>query len=46
MKYNKKYKKLVRPKKNILKETFGTAKFKKSTEQMMKEIDKELCDNL
>jgi putative addiction module antidote len=29
---------------NVLKETFGTAKFKKSTEQMMKETDKELYD--
>ena len=27
---------------NTLRETFGTYKFKKSTEEMMKEIDKEL----
>lgn len=29
---------------NVLRETFGKAKFKKSTEQMMKETDKELYD--
>lgn len=29
-------------KKNVLKETFGTMKFKKSVEQMMKETDREL----
>ena len=27
---------------NVLRETFGTAKFKKSTEQMMKETNKEV----
>lgn len=30
------------PKKNILRETFGTFKFKKPVEQMMREIDEEL----
>ncbi len=29
---------------NVLRETFGTFKFKKPTEQMMKEMDKELYD--
>ncbi len=29
---------------NTLRETFGTVKFKKSTEQMMREMDKELYD--
>lgn len=29
-------------KRNVLKETFGTMKFKKSVEQMMKETDREL----
>ena len=29
---------------NVLRETFGTMKFKKSIEQMMKETDKELYD--
>ena len=29
-------------KNNVLKETFGTLKFKKSTQQMMDEMDKEL----
>lgn len=29
---------------NVLRETFGTAKFKKSTKQMMKETDEELYD--
>ena len=31
-----------RQKSNVLKETFGTLKFKKSVEQMMKETDREL----
>lgn len=31
-------------KNNVLKETFGTHKFSKPTEQMMKETDKELYD--
>ena len=30
--------------KNVLKEMFGTFKFKKSTKEIMKEIDKELWD--
>ena len=29
---------------NVLRESFGTVKFKKSTEQMMKETDEELYD--
>ena len=33
---------LIGKKSNVLKETFGTMKFKKSTEEMMKETDKEL----
>lgn len=35
---------LKKKKRNVLQETFGTWKFKKSTEQMMKEMDKELYD--
>jgi len=30
---------------NVLKETFGKVKFKKSTKQMMKEIDEGLYDS-
>jgi len=37
-----KVKALLNKNKNILKETFGTMKFKKSTEEMMKETDREL----
>ena len=33
---------LITKKTNVLKETFGTMKFKKSTDEMMREIDKEL----
>lgn len=32
-------------KSNILRETFGTFKFKKTTDQMMREIDKELYND-
>ncbi|PIN90229.1 hypothetical protein COU60_01965 [Candidatus Pacearchaeota archaeon CG10_big_fil_rev_8_21_14_0_10_34_76] len=35
---------IILEKGNVLKETFGKIKFKKSTEQMMREIDKELYD--
>lgn len=35
---------IIIKKSNVLKETFGKIKFKKSTEQMMKETDKELYD--
>ncbi len=35
---------LVFKKRNPLKETFGTVKFSKSTEQMMREIDREMWD--
>ena len=33
---------LITKKTNVLRETFGTMKFKKSTDEMMREIDKEL----
>ena len=33
---------LIAKKTNVLRETFGTMKFKKSTDEMMKEIDNEL----
>ena len=33
---------LLMKKKNVLRETFGTFKFKKSTQKMMEEVDKEL----
>ncbi len=35
---------IKKEKRNILRESFGTVKFKKSTEQMMKETDEELYD--
>ena len=42
IKVDEKVKIIIMKKENPLKETFGTLKFKKSTEQMMKEMDKEL----
>ena len=33
---------LIGKRTNVLKETFGTFKFKKSTDEMMQEIDREL----
>ena len=42
LKENEKIKIILLKNKNVLKETFGTLKFKKSTEQMMREIDKDL----
>ncbi len=33
---------LIGKKTNVLKETFGTLKFKKSTQKMMEEIDREM----
>ena len=33
---------LISKKSNVLRETFGTMKFKKSTDQIMREMDKEL----
>lgn len=33
---------LIGKKSNVLRETFGTMKFKKSTQEMMDELDKEL----
>lgn len=33
---------MKKEKENILRETFGTHKFKKSTEELMKEMDEEL----
>ena len=33
---------LITKRTNVLRETFGTMKFKKSTDEMMREIDKEL----
>ena len=35
---------LIGKKKNVLRETFGTFKFKKSTQEMLDEIDKESWD--
>ena len=40
--FNEKVRILVLPSKNVLRETFGTLKFKKSVEQIMRETDKEL----
>ena len=39
---NETIKLLIAKKTNVLKETFGTFKFKKSTDEMMRETDKEL----
>jgi len=36
---------LINKNENVLKETFGTFKFKKSTQKMMDEIDKELYND-
>ena len=36
---------LINENENVLKETFGTFKFKKSTQEMMGEIDKELYND-
>ena len=43
--FNEKVRILVLPKKNVLKETFGTGKFKGSTEKLLKQVDKELYDD-
>lgn len=42
IKENKEIKIIISDRENILKETFGKVKFKKTTEQMMRETDKEL----
>ena len=42
IKENETIKILIAKKTNVLRETFGTMKFKKTTDQMMREIDKEL----
>mgnify|MGYP001601977386 FL=1 len=42
LKPNQEVKVLILHKKNALAETFGTLKFKKSTDKMMREIDEEL----
>lgn len=45
MRINQKFRLLVVPESNVLKKTFGTAKFKKSTEEMMKETDRLLYND-
>ena len=42
IKENETIKLFIAKRTNVLKETFGTFKFKKSTDEMMREIDKEL----
>ena len=44
IKENETIKILIGKKTNVLKETFGTFKFKKSTQEMMDDIDKEGWD--
>ena len=44
IKENETIKLLIGKKTNVLKETFGTFKFKKSTQEMMDDIDKEGWD--
>ncbi|MBI2452028.1 hypothetical protein HYV50_03035 [Candidatus Pacearchaeota archaeon] len=36
---------MKRKKNNVLRETFGTLRFRKSTDQMMREIDEEIYDD-
>jgi len=43
--FNEKVRILVLPSKNVLRETFGTGKFKGSTEKLLKESDKELYND-
>ena len=45
MKVNQKFRLLVIPEKNVLKETFGTGKFKGSTAKLLKQVDKELYND-
>lgn len=42
IKVNDKVEILIRKKSNVIKETFGTLKFKESTDKILKEIDKDL----
>ena len=42
---NQKVKVLVVPERNVLKETFGTGKFKGSTAKLLKQVDKELYND-
>ena len=44
-KLNQKVKVLIVPERNILKETFGTGKFRGSTEKLLKQVDKELYND-
>ncbi len=44
IKENETIKLLIAKKTNVLKETFGTFKFKKSTQEMLDEIDRESWD--
>ena len=44
IKENETIKLLIGKKKNVLREIFGTFKFKKSTEEMLRESDKECWD--
>ena len=43
--FNEKVRILDLPSKNVLRETFGTGKFKGSTEKLLKESDKELYND-
>ena len=45
MKVNEKFRLILIPERNILKETFGTGKFKGSTEKLLKQVDKELYND-
>ena len=45
MKVNEKFKLILMPEKNVLKETFGTGKFRGSTEKLLKQVDKELYND-
>ncbi|MEK6932562.1 MAG: hypothetical protein AABW56_02085 [Nanoarchaeota archaeon] len=43
--FNEKVRVLVLPRNNVLKETFGTLKFKRPTEKLLRESDKELYND-
>lgn len=44
LKENQRVRMLIAKKENVLRETFGTMSFKKTTEEMLKESDRELYD--
>jgi len=45
LKENESIKMIIAKRENVLRETFGSIKFKKSTEEMLKESDKDLYND-